>query len=126
MRVEQPSQTQRAERLGLAGAIGAIVVASLCCVVPFVLVSVGITGPWLAALQVFEPYRIPLDAVSVGALGSAWAVHLLRVRACRAQGACALPQRLRTTRTGLLIATILIVALIAAPYVIAYFGGISS
>jgi len=126
MRVGQPPQPQGLERLTLAGAVGAIVAASLCCVVPFVLVSVGITGPWLAGLQVFEPYRIPLDVASVAALGSAWVVHLLRVRSCRAEDRCALPQRLRATRMGLLIATVLIAALIAAPYAIAYFGGIRS
>lgn len=118
-----PAPSQGLERLTLAGAIGAIVTASLCCVLPFVLVSVGIAGPWLARLQVFEPYRIPLDAVSLAGLATAWTVHLLRVRSCRAGDACALPRRLRATRIGLLVATVLILALIAAPYAIAYFGG---
>ena len=103
--------------------MGAIVAASLCCVVPFLLVSLGITGPWLARLQIFEPYRIPFDVVSVLAVIAAWIVHFARVRTCRSEDGCAIPQRLRRTRSGLLVATGLIVILVAAPYAIASFGG---
>jgi mercuric ion transport protein len=42
-----------------AAAIG----ASLCCVVPLVLVSLGISGAWLASLTALEPYR-PLFAMA--------------------------------------------------------------
>jgi len=122
--VEQsPQQSQRLEGVTLVGAIGAVLAASLCCVLPFVLVSIGIAGPWLAGLQGFEPYRIPFDALSLAALGTAWGVHFFRVRSCRAGDGCALPQRLRRTRIGLMVATVFIGMLIAAPYAIAYFGG---
>lgn len=111
-----------ADRLPLAGALLAALAGSLCCVLPFVLVSFGITGSWLARLQLFAPYRIPFDVASVAVLAVAWGVHVLRVRSCRALGDCALPQRLGRTRIGLLVATFIIGALVAAPYIIAYFG----
>lgn len=38
---------------GAAAALG----ASLCCVVPLVLASLGISGAWLASLTALEPYR---------------------------------------------------------------------
>ena len=116
-------QPQSFEGFTIAGALGAILAASICCVVPFVLVSIGITGPWLARLQIFEPYRISFDVVSLVALGSAWGVHFFRVRSCRTGDGCGLPNRLRRTRVGLLVATVVIGILIAAPYAIAYFGG---
>ena len=114
---------QAAERLTLLAALGAVAAASLCCVVPFLLVSLGITGPWLARLQIFEPYRIPFDVMSIFAVGVAWAVHLARVRTCRTDDGCAIPQRVRRTRSVLLVSTGLIVILVAAPYAIASFGG---
>lgn len=120
---QTPQQPQRLEGFTLAGALGAVLAASICCVAPFVLVSIGITGPWLARLQVFEPYRIPFDILSLAALCTAWGIHFLRVRSCRAGDSCGLPNRLRRTRVGLLVATVLIGILIAAPYAIAYFGG---
>jgi mercuric ion transport protein len=117
-------RSQKVEGFTLAGAIVAVLASTLCCVVPFALVSIGITGPWLARLAIFEPYRIPLDLASMVALGTAWGVHLLRVRSCSPEQGCALPGRLRATRIGLAIATVLIVVLVGAPYAIAYFGGI--
>ena len=43
------------------GALGigclAAVLASICCVGPLVLVSIGISGAWIGNLTVFEPYR---------------------------------------------------------------------
>ena len=41
--------------LGIGGL--AAVLASICCVGPLVLVSIGISGAWIGNLTVFEPYR---------------------------------------------------------------------
>ena len=50
-----------------AGGIGAFL-AGVCCVVPFVLVSVGVGGAWLANLQAFAPYRPLFIGVALTAL----------------------------------------------------------
>jgi mercuric ion transport protein len=105
-------QQSSIDRVPLAGAIVAALVSALCCVVPFVLVSVGITGPWLARLQVFEPYRIPLDVASLVVVTVGWGVHVARVRSCRPGDGCAFPQRLRRTRMWLLIVTFVVVAIV--------------
>jgi mercuric ion transport protein len=47
------TSTRWALLTGAAAAVG----ASLCCVVPLVLVSLGIGGAWLASLTALEPYR---------------------------------------------------------------------
>lgn len=59
----------------IAFAVLASILASTCCVLPLVLVLVGITGAWmvhLTALKPLTPYAIALTA---GALG--WAGWLL-------------------------------------------------
>ena len=48
-------------------AIGSLL-ASSCCVLPLLLVSVGLTGAWLGHLRVLQPYSPVLLAISVTAL----------------------------------------------------------
>lgn len=87
MAVQAPDR--KAGRL-IAVAVLASLLASTCCVLPLVLVLVGITGAWmtqLAALKPLTPYAIALTA---GALG--WAGWLLYrpLPACTEDGqACA-------------------------------------
>jgi len=54
-----------------AGGIAALL-AGACCVVPFVLVSIGMGGAWLASLQLLEPYRPVFIGIAIIALGFAW------------------------------------------------------
>lgn len=63
--------------------------ASLCCVAPLVLVSLGLGGAWLSTLTQLEPYRPIFVALTLGLLGLAW-VKLYRQPAVCAPGrACA-------------------------------------
>ena len=121
--MERQESSRKLQPAALGAAFAAALASSLCCVVPFVLVSIGITGPWLARLRVFDPLRIPFELASVVALAAAWLVHVRGVRSCSTAG-CALPLRLRRTRIGLALASVLIVALVAAPYVIARIEGV--
>jgi len=49
----------------------AAVGASLCCVAPLVLVSLGLSGAWLASLTQLEPYRPVFVMLSLVLLGMA-------------------------------------------------------
>lgn len=57
---------------GVIAAIG----ASLCCVGPFVLLTLGISGAWIGNLTLLEPYR-PLFIATVLLLfgWAGWQVH---------------------------------------------------
>ena len=57
---------------GIAAALG----AGLCCVGPFLLISLGIGGAWISNLTQLEPYR-PLFIVAVLILfgWAGWQVH---------------------------------------------------
>src|SRR5260370_12976520 len=45
------------EKASLVGGALAAIVASVCCLGPFVLVTVGISGAWISNLAAFVPYR---------------------------------------------------------------------
>jgi mercuric ion transport protein len=53
----------------------AAVGASLCCVAPLVLVSLGFGGAWLATLTQLEPYRPAFIGITLALL--AWAGYTL-------------------------------------------------
>lgn len=102
---------------GAAAAIG----ASLCCVVPLVLVSLGISGAWLASLTALEPYR-PLFATAalVSLAIAAWRLYGPASR-CEEGRICAEPRVLLRRRRLLWIAIAAIAPLLLFPYYITWF-----
>ena len=64
----------------LAAAAVAAVLASSCCLIPLLLVSVGFSAGWLADLRALQPYSTILTVVAVGALVIA-SFYLLRGKA---------------------------------------------
>jgi mercuric ion transport protein len=69
-----PGSERKLGRL-MAFAVLASLLASTCCVLPLVLVLVGITGAWMAGLQALAPVTPYAVALAVGAL--AWAGWLV-------------------------------------------------
>ncbi|MGO4476395.1 mercuric transporter MerT family protein [Massilia sp. 2TAF26] len=59
----------------MAFAVLASILASTCCVLPLVLVLVGITGAWMVHLTALKPLTPYAIALTLGALG--WAGWLL-------------------------------------------------
>ena len=91
---------------GVIAAIG----ASLCCVGPFVLLTLGISGAWIGNLTLLEPYRplfIPTVLLLFGWAG--WQVHR-PIEACEPGTACAVPQTRK--RRQIIFCTTAIIALI--------------
>ena len=72
----------------LASALAAIG-ASLCCVAPLVLVSLGLGGAWMSTLTELEPYRPIFVALSLGLLALAWVKLFRQPVACESGRACA-------------------------------------
>ena len=80
----------------LAFAVLASLLASTCCVLPLVLVLVGITGAWMVHLTALKPLTPYAIALTLGALG--WAGWLL----FRPAAACSLDdQACATTRPAM-------------------------
>jgi hypothetical protein len=56
-RVSGSEHAQKGETTDLIAGTLAALGASVCCVLPLVLVALGIGGSWIASLTAMEPYR---------------------------------------------------------------------
>jgi mercuric ion transport protein len=118
--VDAPSSTSSPRWALLTGAAAAIG-ASACCVVPLVLVSLGISGAWLASLTALEPYRPWFAGVAIAALAFAgWRLYGPASR-CADDRVCADPRVLRRRRQLLWVTVAVIVPLLLFPYYINWF-----
>lgn len=111
-----PEGADRREKLMAAGGILAALGAASCCVVPFTLFMLGISGAWISNLTALEPYQ-PLFAIGAFSfLGYGfYLVHRKRKVACAEGSYCARPGAGRTARIGLWMATALIVIALGFP-----------
>ena len=112
------SAAQPATRLlSLAGIVAAIGAAS-CCVIPFLLFALGVSGAWISNLTALEPYQPIFAAVSLGFIGwGAWRLRRKAKIAC-AEGYCATDRADRIAQIGLWTAAVLIVIALVFPYLI--------
>jgi mercuric ion transport protein len=110
-RVEDAGNEAETRREGLiaAGGILGAIVASSCCIVPLVLVVLGVGGTWvsnLTALEPYKPYFVAITAVLLG-LGY-WHVYFRPKQACEAGSYCANPTSGRITKAVLWLATVIL------------------
>ena len=109
------------ERSGVAkalsvGGIFAALGAASCCVIPFALFTLGVSGAWIADLTALEPYQPVFVAVALACLGGGFV--LLRRRSqsgCADDAYCARPASDRIARIGLWTAALLVVVAVVFP-----------
>lgn len=119
---EPQSRGEVAPGAGLAavGGILAALGAASCCVLPFALFMLGVSGAWIGDLTALEPYQPIFAAAALGFVGlGAWQLHRKSKLAC-AGGYCAIPQSHRIARIGLWTGGVLVVAAVGFPYVIRF------
>jgi mercuric ion transport protein len=104
----------------LASALAAIG-ASACCVGPLLLLSLGISGAWIAALTRLEPLRPLFAALALILLFLAWR-RLYRAPVCAPGQACAKPEVGRRQRLLFWLAAPALLGLIASPWIIPFFA----
>lgn len=105
----------------IAAAIAAAVVASVCCVVPLVLVLLGISGAWISNLTALEPLRPWFSAGTLLCLGLAfWNLYGPPSR-CRTDGQCVDPRVLARRRLWLWVACVVVGVLLLFPYYVGFF-----
>ena len=76
--------------------------ASACCVVPLLLVTLGISGAWIANLTALEPYKPYVAVITLALLGFGfWHVYFKPKPSCEDGSYCARPQSARTTKAVL-------------------------
>ena len=76
----------------IVGGVVAAVGASLCCLGPFVLLSLGISGAWISNLMILEPYRPFFILGVLGLYGLAGWKVFRPIKDCEPGTACAIPQ----------------------------------
>lgn len=101
------------------GGIISAILASLCCVGPFVLVMLGVSGAWVGNLRAFEPYRPIFILLTIGVLGAGfYSIYKKPKEVCEPGSLCAVPRTKKASKIVLWVATIFVVFLLILPYLI--------
>lgn len=104
------------QKLLAAGGILAALGAASCCVIPFALFMLGISGAWIGNLTSLEPYQPIFAIIAVGCLGYGFYLVYRKPKVACAEGSyCAKPGSSRTAKAGLWIATVLVVIALGFP-----------
>ncbi len=97
------------KRIAATGSVIGAILASSCCIVPLVLVTLGASGAWIGNLTVLEPYKPLFATVTFVFLGFGyWQVYRKREVACEKGSYCATPVADRIAKSALWSATILV------------------
>lgn len=103
---------RRRQRTLLAtGSILGGLIASACCVLPLVLVSLGVSGAWIGSLTALNPYKPYIAVVTLALIGAGfWRVYFRpRPVVCGPDGYCARPESTVITQVVLWLAAGLVI-----------------
>lgn len=116
-----PAENEAAQRVGktvasVGGILAAIGVGS-CCVIPFTLATIGVSGAWIGNFTALAPYQPYFIALTVAFLAGGFYLVYRKPKAACAEGSyCARPGSGRIARIALWSATVLFLAGVAFPY----------
>ena len=103
-----PRSKDRSNWLAAGGIVGAILALS-CCIVPLILVTLGVSGAWIGNLTALEPYKPYFVIVTLAFLaGGFWHVYGRAKTECVDGSYCARPESAIITKTALWVATIIV------------------
>ena len=106
----------RGPRLLAAGGILAALGAASCCVVPFALFTLGISGAWIGNLTALEPYQPVFAVIATACLGYGFYLVYHKPKVACAEGSyCASPYSNRVAKVGLWTATVLVIVAVGFP-----------
>ena len=104
-------------QLVAAGSVLGAVLASSCCILPLVLVTLGASGAWIGNLTALEPYKPIFAGITIVLLGFGfWHVYLKPRKACEDGSYCATDTSSRITKSALWIATVLVLLALTIDY----------
>ncbi len=105
-----------------AGGILAALGAASCCVVPFALFMLGVSGAWISNLTALEPYQPIFAVVTFGFLaGGFYLIYRKPKVACAEDSYCAKPASARAAKIGLWTATVLVLIALGFPKLAPFF-----
>jgi mercuric ion transport protein len=119
---DQADLSSRKAGLVSVGGILAALGAASCCVVPFALFTLGISGAWISNLTALEPYQPIFAAITFAFLGYGFYLVYRKPKGECAEGSyCASPRSDRTVKIGLWAATVLVVIALGFPRLAPFF-----
>lgn len=117
LRTARLERQVKGKTLLATGGILAALGASSCCVIPFVLFTLGVSGAWIGNLTALAPYQPIFLALALVCLAAGFVVVYRRPEAACAGPACARPVSDRVVKTSLWAGTVLVVVALAFPYI---------
>jgi mercuric ion transport protein len=111
--VEDADEEGSRARWIAAGSILGALAASSCCILPVLLLGLGISGAWIANFTALAPYQPCIAAGTLGLLGYGYYLVYARPKPECADGSCARPLPNRLVKPSLWAATVLILAALA-------------
>ena len=110
------SKMVKNNKVSLFAAIATATGASVCCVGPLVLLSLGIGGTWISTLTALEPYRLIFIVITLIFLFLAFRKLYLVPKQCSLDDLCAQSSTVKVQRTLFWLVSILVIALLTFPY----------
>lgn len=108
-----------ADKAAATGSVLSGILASACCIGPFLFAVLGVSGAAFA--HRFEPLRPYLLVLTYGLLGSAFYFsYRPQSKACEPGSSCAMPRANRAARAILWISTVLVLVATAFPWYAEY------
>lgn len=91
-----------------AGGLAGAVLASSCCIVPLLLVTLGVSGAWIGSLAVLEPYKPWFAGAALVFVGLGFRqVYFSTPALCVDGSYCARPHSALITKSALWAAAVL-------------------
>jgi len=115
--VEQERAPKKSDGWLAAGGVVGALLASSCCVIPFILISLGVSGAWIGQLSALEPYKPYFAAVTLLMLAVGfWHVYFKKQPECEEGSYCAKPQSSMITKIALWFGTVMVLLALTVNY----------
>jgi mercuric ion transport protein len=116
------STGHRAPKLLATGGILAALGVAACCVVPFALFMLGVSGAWIGNLTSLRPYQPIFIALGASSIGYGFYLVYRKPKVvCEDGSYCASPRSDRVAKIGLWLASAFVIAALGFPYAVRYF-----
>ena len=116
--MNRPAPETASIAAGAASALG----ASVCCVLPLVLVAIGVGGAWVAQLRSLERFYPVFVGLAIAAFAYAFYRLYLKPAPCAPDTACVSPATRRNQRIAFWATLVAAKALILFPLVYGHFA----
>lgn len=117
----KPGEDRKKTVFAAGGVFGAVL-ASTCCVVPLLFITLGISGAWIGNLTALEPYKPYFAAVALVFIGLGFRQVYFKARpACVDGSYCAKPQSSIIAKIALWVATVVVLLALTIDWWAPYF-----